>query len=113
MVAATGDLGEVPESQLAESFWPGGVQPQAAAPSVDPPGGDLEGARDVTIVSPTEGASIAYTTDEGEDPHWRLYTGPVYIDGDVVLRARAVRYGWAESPETTADFQKSPLAGRG
>lgn len=101
-VAETGDLGAVPEPQLAQQFWPGGVQPQTAAPSIDPPGGDYNAPIEVAIASPTEGASIAYTLDAGEEPLWRLYTGPVLIGRDAVLRARAVRYGWSESPETAA-----------
>jgi arylsulfatase A-like enzyme len=101
-VESTGDLGAVPEPELALRFWPGGVQPVTAPPSIDPQGGTFTAPVAVTITSPTAGASIAYTLEAGDDPHWQLYTGPVRIDGVVVLRARAVRYGWAESAEAIA-----------
>ena len=51
--------------------------------------------------STTQGASIAWTTDEGDDAHWHLYTAPLRFDEAVVLRAKAIRYGFLESGEST------------
>jgi arylsulfatase A-like enzyme len=99
----TGDLGAVPETELAERYWPGGVQPVTPPPAIDPPGGGFVVAPEVSIRSEIEGASIAYTLDEGDEPSWKLYTGPLEGLGGRV-RARAVRYGWAESEVTEALF---------
>jgi len=113
----TGDLGDVPESQLVERFWPGGEQPGTARPAfvVNAPedrageareeGGVFTGPMTLAFYCATQGASIAYTTDAGEDPHWRLYSGPLRLpEGRTLVRARAVRYGYAESPELRGDF---------
>ncbi len=104
-VGRTGDLGAVPESELAERYWPGGVQPRTEAPLFDPPGGDFVGAVEVSITSPTEGASIAYTFDQSSDPIWKLYVEPLRVDSNARLRARAVRYGYAESAESSATIR--------
>ncbi len=102
-VERTGDLGAVPEAELAERFWPSGEQPQTEPPVIEPSASRQNGAVEATLTSATEGASIAYTTDPGESPHWLLYTGPVRVPAGATLRARAVRYGYAESVETRFD----------
>lgn len=103
-VADTGDLGAIPEAELKERFWPGGVQPITPPPSIEPAGGAFDGPVAVTIRSNVEGASLAYTLDPGEDAHWSLYTAPVRLDAGGTLRARAVRYGWADSADASATF---------
>jgi N-sulfoglucosamine sulfohydrolase len=113
----TGDLGDVPESQLVERFWPGGEQPATARPAfvVNAPedrarearqeGGAFTGPMTLSFYCATQGASIAYTTDAGDDPRWRLYAGPLRLPrGRTLVRARAVRYGYAESPELRGEF---------
>jgi hypothetical protein len=108
----TRDQGLVNEPEMIERMWPGGRQPQTATPYIvarrsaesptrqpiltfDEPG-------EVVIYVPTQGASIGYTTDRGADARWRLYTGPIRVDRSMTLRARAIRYGYKESEETTA-----------
>lgn len=106
-VEETGDLGSIPEADLAERFWPGGVQPHTPAPQLAPAGGSFKVPVEVTLSSSEPGASIAYTLDDdsGAEPaHWLLYTGPITLHTTATLRARAVRYGWAESDETRATF---------
>ena len=103
-VVETGDLGAVPEEELKERFWPGGVQPVTPPPAIEPAGGAFDGPVEVTIRSDVEGASLAYTLDGGDDASWRLYTGPVTLDAGGTLRARAVRYGWADSADASATF---------
>jgi len=98
------DLGTVPERELIERMWPGGKQPVTAEPVISPAGGTFRGSVKVEITCPTEGASIAYTTQEGENPHWLLYTGELKLARSTKLRARAIRIGYAESPEVEADF---------
>ena len=61
---------------------------------------------EVVIYVPTQGASIAYTTEDGPTPQWRLYTGPILVDGPMALRAKAIRYGYKESAETRMVFTK-------
>ncbi len=104
-VERTGDLGAVPESELAERYWPGGTQPQTQAPVFSPAESSDSTPLEVSISSPTEGASIAYTFDIGEEPLWQLYTEPVLIDSNATLRARAHRYGFSESSETQSQFE--------
>lgn len=54
----------------------------------------------VVLYSPTEGASIYYTTDGTcpcEDSSRQLYTGPISIDRDIVIKAQAEKEGLAPS----------------
>ncbi|MBI1928580.1 sulfatase-like hydrolase/transferase [Candidatus Poribacteria bacterium] len=112
-----GDMGEISEEQIVAQWWPGGVQPQTAAPIFIPitashPGIDAasEGG---TYAAPlllqfhcaTQGASIAYTIEAGEKVRWRLYTEPLRLEaGTTTLRAKAIRIGYKESAERTATF---------
>ncbi|MDQ1913840.1 sulfatase-like hydrolase/transferase [Paenibacillus sp. GD4] len=108
--------GDVPESQMVTQMWPGGQQPQTAAPLFIPINSGLPGlipAKEGSYAEPTavllhcatQGASIAYTTDEGEEPRWKLYTGPIVLpEGSLVLRAKAVRIGYKDSDEVNASF---------
>jgi N-sulfoglucosamine sulfohydrolase len=83
-----------PESDLVESFWPGGVPPATSAPSVAWRGGRVE------IECPTAGAAVAYQVDgRGFSPdHWLLYTGPFAATPGQVVTAAANRVGYAPSP---------------
>ena len=68
-----------------------------------PPGKSLAPQRQLfeeMIYVPTQGASVAYTTETGASPKWRLYTGPIRVDAPVTIRSKAVRYGYKESAET-------------
>ena len=103
-VAETGDLGSIPEEELAERYWPGGVQPRTPSAAIEPAGGSFDGSVRVSIRSDVAGASIAYTFEEGDDAHWKLYTDPIMVSESGLLRARAIRYGWAESQDTIAEF---------
>ncbi|MBY0280277.1 sulfatase-like hydrolase/transferase [Candidatus Binatia bacterium] len=103
-VQDTGDLGAIPEEELAEQYWPGGVQPVAPPPSIEPAGGASDGPVQVAIRSEVEGASLAYTLEAGDDAHWLLYMRPITLDASATLRARAVRYGWADSSDASATF---------
>ena len=116
-MTATGDQGLINEAEMIQRMWPGGIQPETAAPYivwrndtdiVRAPAYRLEAppaVREVAIYVPTQGASIAYTTDEGASARWHLYTGPIRITGPVTVRAKAIRYGYKESAETRTAFQ--------
>jgi N-sulfoglucosamine sulfohydrolase len=94
--AATPDLSQLGERALAERLWPGLKEPVTAAPVAK----RTPAAEGVTIelASATPGASIGYR--RGRDParFWRLYVGPIQAGADEEIEARAVRYGWKESP---------------
>ena len=62
----------------------------------------------LTMYSPTQGASIAYTTDTGDNPHWKLYAGPITVRDAATIRAKAIRYGYKESQETVATVTTAP-----
>ena len=59
----------------------------------------------VTLRTATEGGRIAYTSDSGNRPHWKLYHQPIVLQQGVTLRAKAVRLGYRESEETQATFE--------
>lgn len=101
---ATGDLALVPEAELNERVRPGGKWATTARPRIAPAGG-AGGAGEVAISCATEGASIAYTTEPGKNPHWLLYSKPIRIDRPTTLRAKAVRLGYRESEESTAELE--------
>ena len=112
-----GDMGDIPEEQMVAQWWPGGVQPKTAPPvfipisesnpgsDAAPEGGTFTGPLLVQLHCATQGASIAYTAETEEDPHWLLYTEPLRLEGGTTtLRAKAIRIGYEESEETTATF---------
>jgi N-sulfoglucosamine sulfohydrolase len=115
-LAAVGDLGREPEAEMVRRWYPGGVQPKTAAPlfiavcDQNPgieatQGGDYHAPLLIQVHCATQGASIAYTFDDGPDARWQLYTGPLSMPlGESVLRARAVRIGYKESVEQRGRF---------
>jgi N-sulfoglucosamine sulfohydrolase len=118
-----GDQGLINEAEMIQRMWPGGVQPETAAPYIVPRRSTDTPARpekmaftqpmEVAIYVPTQGASVGYTTDEGPNPKWHLYTGPILVDRPMTLRAKAIRYGYKESAETRTVFaRESPGVSR-
>ena len=111
------DQGLVNEPEMIQRMWPGGVQPETAQPYIVPRRTTDRPSRaealtfsapmEVVIYVPTQGASIGYTLEDGPNPKWRLYTGPVLIDRPMTLRAKAIRYGYKESAETRVSFRRS------
>ena len=113
-----GDLGRIPESEMVRNWYPDGRQPETApvvcvpicseSPGIEPApeGGSFEGPLLLQLHCATQGASIAYTLQAGDNPHWLLYSEPLRLDaGEHRLRARAIRIGYAESDETRAKFE--------
>ena len=113
----TGDMGRISESEMVRNWYPEGRQPETApvvcvplcteSPGIDPAleGGSFEGPVLLQLHCATQGASIAYTLQTGDDPHWLLYTEPLCLDaGEYLVRARAIRIGYKESPEIRARF---------
>ncbi len=112
----SGDQGLVNEPEMIQRMWPGGVQPETAQPYILPRSDTEVQARretmtirspmEVVIYVPTQGASIGYTTDEGPNPAWKLYTGPIRVAAPMTLRAKAIRYGYKESAESRTTFTR-------
>jgi hypothetical protein len=102
-LAGTKDLGAVPETELAERFWPGGVEPVTPPPSVEVQRAGA-GAVRVTLACGEPGASLGYRVGDGR---WRLYQGPLELPEGEKLTAKAVRYGWRESDEVQVDLRTS------
>ena len=51
---------------------------------------------------------IAYTTEEGGDVQWQLYTEPLRLPkGETVVRTKAIRIGYKESDEKSLKFNVS------
>jgi arylsulfatase A-like enzyme len=118
-MARIGDQGLIDEAEMIQRMWPGGVQPVTAAPYILERGSrnwqhptrdsvqTFSGPTEVEIYDPTQGASIAYTTDDGANARWRLYTGPFRLTGPLTIRAKAIRYGYKPSAETRTAFVAS------
>jgi hypothetical protein len=112
----TGDQGLINEPEMIQRMWPGGVQPSTAQPYIVPRRTPdvperrsaiaAPAALEVVIYVPTQGASIGYTTEDGANARWRLYTGPILVTAPMLLRAKAIRYGYKESEETRVEFTK-------
>ena len=115
--ARVGDLGELPESEMVRRWYPHGEQPVTAAPlfvpiceaspgtEVSADGGVYEGPLLLQLHSATQGASLAYTLEHGDEPRWQLYTKPLRLTkGKTAVRAKAIRIGYLESPESSAEF---------
>jgi arylsulfatase A-like enzyme len=114
----TGDMGHLNEPEMIEQMWPGGNQPVTDIPyfiinSVEDrasknyrTGGTFSSPVTLGFYCPTHGASIVYTFEEKENPHWLLYNGPLKLEpGEYKLRVKAVRYGYMESNELSGIFQ--------
>jgi len=84
------------EKELMLSMWPGGIQPQTAAPVISADHGK------VSLTCPTDGASLVYQMNHRglNERHWHLYTGPFRaVPGDTVT-VLAHRIGYLESGVT-------------
>jgi len=113
------DTGDVDETEMVHSRYGGGDQPTTATPVFVPnaPGNrerepvsgavEFEGPATLSLYCATQGASVGYRvgSDGGtgdERTRWGLYTGPVDLPaGETTVRAKAIRYGYAESDEST------------
>lgn len=77
-----------------------------AEPMFSQPRGLYEAGFALEIFCPTEGAQLRYTTD-GSAPtptNGLAYTGPLYIERTLVVRAAAFRTNWLASPVATFTY---------
>jgi arylsulfatase A-like enzyme len=77
------------ELAMVRRMWPQMQQPDTLPPAVTSTETGL-----IQLSSATAGASIGYRVDGGP---WRLYVHPLSLEDGMVLEAKAVRYGFAES----------------
>jgi hypothetical protein len=117
------DQGLVNEPEMIQRMWPGGIQPETAAPYIVPrralgapqrvPTIEISDPTEIVLYVPTQGASIGYTTEDGAQAKWRLYTEPLLVTAPMTLRAKAIRYGYKESAETRVVITRAaPAAAR-
>ena len=113
----TGDLGHMNEPEMIEQMWPGGKQPVTDIPYfiINAPGdrgtrnlrtgGTYASPMTLAFYCPTHGASLVYTFESSQNPHWLLYNGPLHLKkGNHGIRVKAVRYGYKESEELKGNF---------
>ncbi|SUS03365.1 conserved hypothetical protein [uncultured Defluviicoccus sp.] len=94
--ADVADLGAMAERDMVERMWPGGVQPETAAPFIR----TFTGANGKTMVelhSLTGGASIGYRLNAGPRTLWSLYVRPFEVPAGARIETKAIRYGYKES----------------
>lgn len=114
----TNDLGRMNEPEMIEQMWPGGKQPVTDKPYfiVNAPedrgsknyqtGGTFSAPMTLAFYCPTHGASIVYSTDTGNKPAWKLYSGLLRLAiGKNTVRIKAVRYGYKDSDEIIESFE--------
>ena len=113
----TSDMGHLNEPEMIGQMWPGGKQPVTDIPYfiINSPeerasknyrtGGTYSSPMTLGFYCPTHGASLVYTLEEKENPHWLLYNGPLHLKpGTYNIQVKAVRYGYKDSEELKSSF---------
>jgi len=96
------DMGEIPEAEILENFWPGREQPVTETPTYEVINGEL------ILRSETEGANIGYKVYgyNGSVPKkWEVYTKPLTIRTDTRIEAVAHRLGYGQSESIKIEFR--------
>jgi hypothetical protein len=77
-----------------------------ATPTFSPAAGPITNQTQITIHCPTPAAVIRFTMN-GADPDTgsTLYTGPIWIDGDTTLKARAFAANYGDSAVQSVTFR--------
>jgi N-sulfoglucosamine sulfohydrolase len=96
----SGDVGLIPEPEFEEMKRPRGIWQRTAAPTVTAAPDTRSKKVKVTITCATPGSSIAYRID-GANGRWKLYSTPLRLDEEEVIRAKACRIGFRDSEEVT------------
>ncbi|ANY18630.1 Choline-sulfatase [Tsuneonella dongtanensis] len=94
-IICTGDLSAIPERDMVEAMWPRSKQPKTAPPLIS-----VEDNRAI-LSGDTPGSSIGYSVDNLDASRWIIYAGPVIIHSGMTIKAKAIRYGYAESDTVT------------
>ena len=89
--------------------WADVTPGKAATPTIAPDGGSFQGQIEVTLDSPTDGATIRYTlNDTPVTETSTVYTGPIVLTDSATVRARAYKAGMDPSDEASAVFFDLP-----
>jgi hypothetical protein len=101
IATASGDTNSAP----ASATYTINVEPQAAAPTFNPPAGTYTSAQTVTIADSTTGATIYYTTD-GSTPTTSstTYAGPITVSTTETISAIAAAGGFTDSGVVMATY---------
>lgn len=92
-----GDTGLIPEPVMMEEMKPEGETPRTDPPKIRSKGNEI------TLLSPTEGASIVYRLRQPDGwTGWQLYTKTLE-NVDVPLETKACRLGYRDSPTILLD----------
>ena len=78
------------------------VKEKVATPTFTPNGAYFETSQEVAIASATDGATIQYSTDNGET--WNSYTAAFTVTATTTVKAKATKDGYINSDEATATF---------
>jgi N-sulfoglucosamine sulfohydrolase len=100
----TDDLGLVSEEELRERMRPGGIWVQTAQPSIHESSSGNGSSFTVEISCAPSGASVAYTTENGDNARWKLYTRAITLSRPVTLRTKACRLGYLDSSEASKEY---------
>lgn len=92
-LSQTPDLSAIPEEDMAADFWPGRTAPVTPAPAL----------QDDQLVSAEPSASIGWRLAGSEGP-WNVAGGLTPLPSSGLIEAKAIRYGWAESPVVTIEL---------
>ena len=95
------DFGTYNEADLIKQMWPNWQQPQTEKVTFK------KNKNKISLSTPTKGASISYLVvaknaneKVTSNSHWQLYTGPIALDSNSKLIAKATRIGYKESDST-------------
>jgi len=88
-LSTTADMSDEPEIQMARKFWPNQKQPVTDMPTFR-----INNDKELILIPNHEFDSLGYKLN---DDRWKLYIKPFKVSENDKVRAKAVRYGWAES----------------
>jgi len=78
-----------------------------ATPTITIPSGPFVSSKNVTIACATDGASISYSTDNGES--WSAYSTPFSISETTTVKAKATKADMTDSSVASATFTKETV----
>ncbi|MFS0557943.1 MULTISPECIES: chitobiase/beta-hexosaminidase C-terminal domain-containing protein, partial [unclassified Brevibacillus] len=86
------------DSEVMEEHYTILLPDQVAKPVADPSGRAVLSGTKVTLSTPTEGATIYYTTDGSTPSRSSVeYTGPIEVTSEITIKAIAVKEGMLDS----------------
>ena len=119
----TGDLGLVDERVMKAIHYPNGEKPACTQArclvfTADSYGQDrapdafsLPEHHRLQLFSPTQGCSICFMLEDGEESSWQVHTGPIRLPaGSHRLRTVVSRIGYHDSQEKTFEITVTPDA---